>query len=214
MQFLTRHGRNGEWRRSLVPVHNNPSYQSWSSMIQRCTNPNVYSYRYYGAKGVSVCRAWRRSFKTFDADMGHRPSRNHSLDRINPFGNYCRENCRWATVKQQTYNKRRGAPILKCRLCNKRTLGRSWYGRCHSCHEYYRRNGIERPTSSKEIARIKAVKISANTSKPVAAIDPKTGSIVERFKSGAEARAKYGTGMANCLSGRSKSSGGFRWIYL
>ena len=78
------------------------------SMMQRCGNPNCYSYKYYGGMGVKVCDRWlgKLGFMHFLSDMGIRPSDNHSLDRINPFGDYEPSNCRWATSKEQAKNRR------------------------------------------------------------------------------------------------------------
>lgn len=83
-----------------------PEYRVWRAVINRCTNPRVQSYPRYGGAGVRVCSTWRRSFAEFYLDMGVRPSSGHSIDRINPFGNYEPANCRWATLKEQATNKR------------------------------------------------------------------------------------------------------------
>ena len=81
-------------------------YRTWDGMIQRCHNPRSKAWRWYGAKGVKVCPAWRSSFVRFFQDMGLRPGPEYSIDRIDPFGNYEPGNCRWATAKQQARNKR------------------------------------------------------------------------------------------------------------
>ncbi len=83
-------------------------YRIWRGMWQRCTNPNCKDYVRYGALGVVVDARWRgpEGFQNFSKDMGKRPSKKYSLDRINPFGNYAPDNCRWATVMQQARNKR------------------------------------------------------------------------------------------------------------
>lgn len=78
-------------------------YSIWCDMLKRCKNPNSISYRYYGAKGISVCERWR-SFETFYADMGDAPD-GMSIDRIDPTGNYEPANCRWADAKTQTHNR-------------------------------------------------------------------------------------------------------------
>ena len=85
-----------------------PEYNSWCAMKSRCYNPNNEDYYNYGAVGVSVCERWLHSFTTFLADMGMKPSSEHTLDRINGSGDYCPENCRWATRQQQGRNVRKG----------------------------------------------------------------------------------------------------------
>lgn len=81
-----------------------PEYESWSGMKARCNDPNHIAYKYYGGRGVTFSEEWR-SFDTFYKDMGERPIK-HSLDRIDPNGNYCKENCRWADAKTQAKNRR------------------------------------------------------------------------------------------------------------
>lgn len=79
-------------------------YNIWVSMKQRCYNKNTDCYDRYGGKGVRVCSKWLDSFENFYADMGARPS-GYSLDRIDVNGNYEPNNCRWATVRQQSINR-------------------------------------------------------------------------------------------------------------
>lgn len=86
-------------------------YSTWVSMIARCTNPKVENWCYYGGLGVTVCEAWRLSFRSFLFDMGPKPSPAHSLDRINVALGYSKENCRWATKKEQIANRRKIAAI-------------------------------------------------------------------------------------------------------
>lgn len=83
-----------------------PEYSCWLHMIQRCTNPKRNSFRNYGGRGIAVCEKWRNSFEAFRADVGPRPSAEHSLDRINNDGNYEPGNVRWATRKEQQANSR------------------------------------------------------------------------------------------------------------
>jgi hypothetical protein len=75
-------------------------------MKDRCTNANNSDYKYYGERGITVCKRWTRSFKAFLADMGPRPN-GTTLDRYpDNNGNYEPGNCRWATSKQQYANQR------------------------------------------------------------------------------------------------------------
>ena|SRR5436190_23609108 len=73
-------------------------------MKQRCNNPNDSRYACYGGSGITYTATWE-IYKGFLADMGIRPE-NKTLDRINPYGNYTKENCRWATTLEQAENKR------------------------------------------------------------------------------------------------------------
>lgn len=73
-------------------------------MRQRCNNGNATQFKWYGARGISVCERWE-SFENFLQDMGERP-RGMTLDRKDPDGNYCPENCRWATSKEQAVTNR------------------------------------------------------------------------------------------------------------
>jgi hypothetical protein len=80
------------------------AYKTWASMIRRCHTPSASGYFKYGARGITVCDAWRNSFETFLKDMGE-PPEGKSIDRIDVKKGYSKENCRWATSKEQAYNK-------------------------------------------------------------------------------------------------------------
>ena len=86
-------------------------YRIYNNMLSRCYNKKVSSYKYYGARGITVCDRWLNSFENFYADMGARPSTKFSVDRIDNNGNYEPSNCRWATMKQQNENKRPSSPL-------------------------------------------------------------------------------------------------------
>lgn len=100
-------GCNRYINRSSITKHglvHLPEYKIWSSMRQRCSNPNSQVYQYYGSRGIRVCETWN-DFSRFYEDMGPRPSKNHSIDRIDVDGNYEPRNCRWATTSEQSLNR-------------------------------------------------------------------------------------------------------------
>lgn len=83
------------------------TYTSWRMMVQRCTNENRKDYDLYGGRGILVYFGWLGpgGFQEFLQDVGLRPSLKHSLDRIDPDGNYDFSNVRWATKSAQNSNK-------------------------------------------------------------------------------------------------------------
>jgi len=89
-----------------------PEYKAYFAMKNRCYNEKSEQYKDWGGRGIKVCDRWLESFENFLADMGARPSKNHSIDRKDVNGNYEPSNCRWATKLEQGENRRPNKLIL------------------------------------------------------------------------------------------------------
>jgi hypothetical protein len=83
-----------------------PEYGVWTSMKERCSAPNSKDWPRYGGRGIKVCDEWINDFERFFRDMGPRPSKKHSIDRIDNEKGYEPGNCRWATAIEQASNTR------------------------------------------------------------------------------------------------------------
>jgi hypothetical protein len=85
-----------------------PEYNAWVHIRHRCNNPKDRYFAIYGGRGIRVCDRWLgpSGLANFIADMGPRPSKLHSIDRVNNDGNYEPGNCRWATIGEQCRNRR------------------------------------------------------------------------------------------------------------
>lgn len=98
-----------ELRANLSRTHglaSTPEYNAWKNMRKRCENPKDPKFPLYGGRGISVSEEWK-SFESFFRDMGTRPGKEYSIDRIENDLGYCKENCRWTTQDVQTRNTRR-----------------------------------------------------------------------------------------------------------
>lgn len=83
-----------------------PLYFVLSEILQRCENPSCSDYKYYGDRGVSVCEDWHNpvEFIRWAEANGYEPGL--TIDRINTYGNYEPDNCRWVTIQDQQRNRR------------------------------------------------------------------------------------------------------------
>lgn len=88
--------KHGGWKKA--------SYNSWRAMMRRCYKTQDKDYPRYGGRGVKVCERWHE-YVNFAADMGE-PSGDETLDRIDTYGDYTPENCRWAGIQTQNRNVR------------------------------------------------------------------------------------------------------------
>lgn len=93
------------WVRTIDGVvYSRKCYATWRNLFYRCHSPSSQLYKHYGALGIRVCARWHESFANFAHDMGEPPTATHSIQRKNGLGNYCPENCCWATKKEQGAN--------------------------------------------------------------------------------------------------------------
>lgn len=100
-QLINQDSGNVEWYRKITR-------NSLKNAKARCYNKNNPAYKNYGGRGIKVTEDWlgKEGLDKFIEDLGLRPSELHSLDRLDVNGDYCKENCRWSTRKEQSNNRR------------------------------------------------------------------------------------------------------------
>lgn len=114
---------NTETRRKMIKARAIPGvqdesgnasteYRTYQHMKGRCYTKTNNKYKNYGARGIAICDRWLASFENFLEDMGKKPSRNHTIERVNVNGNYEPSNCIWATPDIQGKNKRNNVFLI------------------------------------------------------------------------------------------------------
>lgn len=103
-------------------------YKIWANILQRCYNKNNPAYKWYGQRGIITSEEWK-TFENFIKDMGDRPSKKHSVERVDVNDNYKKENCIWIESDRQNQNKRNNVIILSGDLVFKST---------NECSEYFK----------------------------------------------------------------------------
>ena len=117
-------------------------YRIWANIKQRCYNPNSVQYKNYGGRGITMCAAWKNSFKAFYRDVGDRPD-GLTLDRKNNDRGYTPKNVRWATVAEQNHNSRRCVMIKFDGASKPINVWCREFGIPYTTYKQRRRNGWE-----------------------------------------------------------------------
>lgn len=113
---------HGDWHARLNNI--------WRGMRRRCYDPRCKFYKYYGARGIKICDEWKNDYLAFKAwALANGYSDKLTIDRINSDGNYCPENCRWATHLTQQNNRRNNHIVV-------------YHGKEYTLSELARENGL------------------------------------------------------------------------
>lgn len=106
-----RSARRADWK-------HRKAYRTWFNLRYRCYHKKDRSFRYYGARGITVAARWW-SFAAFLADMGLPRRRDHSIERLDNDKGYTPKNCKWATLRQQLKHRRKQRGVYRCTICGK-----------------------------------------------------------------------------------------------
>lgn len=104
-KYIERHTTHGMTKTRIFKI--------WQGMLKRCENKNCKAWKRYGGSGINVCKSWHK-FENFYKDMMKGYDDVLTLDRIDNTKGYCKENCRWATKKQQSNNKSNNVNLTYC----------------------------------------------------------------------------------------------------
>lgn len=92
-------------KRDLQGWSMHPLYDTWRKMVERCTDSTHFTFKWYGARGITVCDEWLEHPKNFIQDMSPSHATGLTLDRKDNSIGYCKSNCRWSTMREQNKNK-------------------------------------------------------------------------------------------------------------
>lgn len=178
-------------------------YHIWYGLVDRCTNQNCNSYKNYGARGISVCEDWKDANNFFRWAFQSGYKENLTIERIDYDGDYCPENCRWATIKEQQNNRRNNRRV-------------SINGQEKNLQEWCDIFGISQVTVHSRIRLgwdiVRAIMTPAPPKKKLRCIE--TGEV---FEKALDAQKKYGGTCASismAAAGKTKSSRGLHWEYV